>query len=151
MMNQASLFEILGVSADEVVPLRARLLLDGDEIASRLAGDLDADTLHLGVQRAGQIVGVASVCREDSGAQAPNGWRLRGMAIDESLRGLGFGRLLVNLGARHARERGGRLLWCTARDSAKGFYERLGFACDSEPLRLAAKPDLLFHRMSMAI
>lgn len=152
MINHASLFEIVMVGADDVYPLRARLLLDGDEIASRLSGDLEADTLHLGIRRDGRLVGVASVCREDHPAFAPTGgWRLRGMAIDEPLRGLGFGRVLVRLCANHAREHGGKTLWCTGRETAAGFYEGLGFARDPEALTLASKPGVLFYRMWMAI
>ncbi|WP_409937519.1 GNAT family N-acetyltransferase, partial [Paraburkholderia sp. BCC1885] len=60
-----------------------------------------------------QLVGVASVCREDCPDLPRDGWRLRGMAIDEALRGFGFGRVLVRLCAEHARGRGGRTLWCT--------------------------------------
>ncbi len=152
MMTQASRFEILAVTADDVYPLRARLLLDGDENASRLTGDLGQDTLHMAVRREGRIVGVASVCREDHAELAPEaGWRLRGMAIDDSLRGLGFGRLLVRLCAEHARGHGGKTMWCTARDSAKGFYEGLGFSREARAIWLPAKPGVPFYRMWMPI
>ncbi|WP_186169986.1 GNAT family N-acetyltransferase [Burkholderia gladioli] len=151
MNTHAPIFEILTVSADQVYPLRARLLLDGDEIASRLSGDLGADTLHLGIRRGEQLVGVASVCREDCPDLLRDGWRLRGMAIDEALRGFGFGRVLVRLCAEHARGRGGRTLWCTARETAKGFYEGLGFTSDPQVLSLPTKPDVQFYRMWMDI
>ncbi|ESS40896.1 acetyltransferase (GNAT) family protein [Burkholderia cenocepacia] len=78
-------------------------------------------------------------------------WRLRGMAVHPSVRGLGFGRLLVNLSIRHVREQRGTLLWCTARESAYQFYEMLGFNRDPIPISLHGRDDMKFYLMQRPI
>lgn len=87
----------------------------------------------------GEVVGVATVFREPppfdpaeagvpfgavSGAQA---WRLRGMAVRKDLQGQGIGALVLDALLDHVAAEGGNLLWCNARVSALGFYERAGF------------------------
>jgi predicted N-acetyltransferase YhbS len=53
--------------------------------------------------------------------------QLKGMAVAESLQGAGLGALLIDAGVALANERGVAIVWARARDSAMGFYERLGF------------------------
>jgi GNAT superfamily N-acetyltransferase len=55
-------------------------------------------------------------------------WRLRQMATDERHRGEGLGAEVVELAARYAAAQGAQVLWCNARETAAGFYERVGFA-----------------------
>jgi GNAT superfamily N-acetyltransferase len=52
---------------------------------------------------------------------------LRGMAVDEPFQHHGLGRLLVTTVVGRLRADGVAVLWCNARDSAGGFYARLGF------------------------
>ena len=52
---------------------------------------------------------------------------LRGMAVDEPFQQHGLGRLLVTTVIDRLRAEGVDVLWCNARDSAGGFYARLGF------------------------
>jgi GNAT superfamily N-acetyltransferase len=42
----------------------------------------------------------------------------------------GAGRALIAEGVRIAREGGALLLWCNARVSAQGFYEKVGFVAE---------------------
>jgi predicted GNAT family N-acyltransferase len=49
------------------------------------------------------------------------------MATDAAVRGSGAGRLLVAEGLARVSARGGDLVWCDARMTAAGFYERMGF------------------------
>ena len=53
--------------------------------------------------------------------------RLRGMAIDPAYQGRGWGRVLVRHACRHVVAEDVELLWCNARVSAAGFYEKQGF------------------------
>jgi GNAT superfamily N-acetyltransferase len=53
--------------------------------------------------------------------------QLKGMAVADELRGAGLGALLIDAGLALAKERGALITWARARDSAMGFYERLGF------------------------
>jgi GNAT superfamily N-acetyltransferase len=53
--------------------------------------------------------------------------RLRGMAVDGPSQHHGLGRLLVATVVERLRAEAVAVLWCNARDSAGGFYARMGF------------------------
>jgi predicted GNAT family N-acyltransferase len=119
----------------ETLPLRAAVLRPGGDPAA-MAGDDDPATIHLAARTAdGRIVGVArfspAACPWRPEARAP--WQLRGMATDPVVRGSGAGRILVIEGLARVAARGGDLVWCDARVTAAGFYERMGFAVVTEP------------------
>ena len=54
--------------------------------------------------------------------------RMRQVAVKEELRGQGFGRMLVHVSEALACERGCQQMTVHARESAVGFYERLGYS-----------------------
>jgi predicted GNAT family N-acyltransferase len=54
------------------------------------------------------------------------------MATDMAVRGSGAGRAMVEDGLQRVGSRGGDLVWCDARTSAAGFYERMGFTVVTE-------------------
>jgi len=148
MPDSCALFSIHVVSAEHVIPLRRAILLDNQSDLCRFRGDDDPATLHLAVYQGDRMIAAATVCREAlPGSQSDTAWRLRGVAVEMHARGYGFGRTLIKLCFDHARRHGGRLAWCTARESARGFYEGLGFACSSPPFQLATRGDLLFYEM----
>jgi predicted GNAT family N-acyltransferase len=64
------------------------------------------------------------------------------MATLPSQRGRGLGAELLASCLTHAREHGGRRVWCNARTPVLGFYERFGFAADGEEFDI---PDLGPH------
>jgi predicted GNAT family N-acyltransferase len=117
------------VDAEVTYELRGAILRpNGGEIT--WAGDEDAATFHLAARTADdRIVGVVRF----SPAPCPwrplatAAWQLRGMATDTAVRGSGAGRAMVEDGLRRVADRGGDLVWCDARTSAAGFYERMGF------------------------
>lgn len=84
----------------------------------------DETALHLGAFDGETLVGVASFF------QKPPGIRLRKLAIAPNYRGAGLGSQLVQEGAKLAAEQGHTQLWCDARQTARGFYEALGFTLD---------------------
>jgi GNAT superfamily N-acetyltransferase len=142
------LFSIHYISAAQAFPLRREVLLEGTSESCRFRGDDDEGTLHVAVSRGEQIVAVATVCLESlPGCTSDTAWRLRGVAVAPDARRFGFGRVLIKLCCEHARRRGGRLAWCTARESARGFYESLGFASSSAPFTLPSRGELLFYEM----
>jgi predicted GNAT family N-acyltransferase len=119
----------------ETLPLRAAVLRPGGDPAA-MPGDDDPATIHLAARAAdGRIVGVArfspAACPWRPDARAP--WQLRGMATDAVVRGAGIGRALLTEGLAQVAARGGDLVWCDARVTAAGFYERMGFAVVTEP------------------
>jgi thiamine transport system ATP-binding protein len=91
-------------------------------------GDSDTATVHLGVEDAGHLVGVSTwlwrPCPIDPGE---HDCQLRGMAVDRSRQGGGFGAVLLAAGVERARAAGATTVWANARDTALGFYARHGF------------------------
>jgi len=117
------------VTADVTYALRQAVLRPGGGDVT-WAGDEDATTFHLAVRdAAGEVLGVArfspAPCPWRPLARAP--WQLRGMATEPVARGSGVGRTLVVEGLRRVAERGGDVVWCDARVTAAGFYQRMGF------------------------
>jgi len=125
-MNDASYRRI---SAAETLPLRQRILRPHQRVEDvAFPHDDDDDTLHLGAFVDGTLVGIATVHREPfPGTTDARAWRLRGMATEAHLRRRGCGAKLVAGCVEHAERHGASRFWCTARESAKGFYDALGF------------------------
>jgi predicted GNAT family N-acyltransferase len=121
------------VAAEVTYALRQAVLRpDGGEVV--WAGDEDPATFHLAARTPdGRIVGVVrfspTACPWRT---AVSPWQLRGMATDAGVRGAGAGRALVVAGLAAVAARGGDLLWCDARVTAAGFYERMGFEVVTE-------------------
>ncbi len=121
--------EIVELTADETHDVRRRVLRhDTPSTDPRFAQDALAGTWHLGLRLDGTVVGVSTWAPEpwpdDPGSPAV---RLRGMAVDGGVRGIGAGALLLDAGIARARGGGARIVWASARDSALGFYLRFGF------------------------
>jgi len=113
----------------EIMDLRVRVLRKGTPTTHcSYPEDEYPDVVHLGITRDHGAVATstwfAKECPEVPGRSA---MQLKGMAVDDALQGSGLGALLVETGLAHARQRGAEVVWARARDSALGFYERLGF------------------------
>jgi predicted GNAT family N-acyltransferase len=130
---------VTSLTVDEVAPevtyplRRAVLRPNGGEVT--WAGDEDPATFHLAARAGGRIVGVVrfspAPCPWRPAVRSP--WQLRGMATDATVRGTGAGRALLADGLARVAARGGDLVWCDARTTAAGFYERFGFAVVTGP------------------
>lgn len=122
--------EVEDVPAEATHDLRWRILRERRPGAVVVFPEDDRPgAFHLAVRdNAGTIVAVASFSEEPApyrpGRRAV---RLRGMAVDWSAQRHGLGRLLVSTVVERLRRNGVEVLWCNARDSAAGFYARLGF------------------------
>ncbi|WP_345770446.1 GNAT family N-acetyltransferase [Blastococcus saxobsidens] len=131
------------VPPETTYALRAAVLRpDGGAITR--AGDEHPDTVHLAARLDGAVIGVVrfspAPCPYRPGSRAP--WQLRGMATDPAVRGTGVGRALVEHGLARLADLGADLVWCDARTSAVGFYERTGFRVVGEEFD---KPDVGRH------
>jgi GNAT superfamily N-acetyltransferase len=112
------------------------------------------DAFHLAVRDtdgaddgAGPIVAVASFSAEATPYRPGRpAVRLRGMAVDEPSQHHGLGRLLVATVVERLRAQGVAVLWCNARDSAGGFYARLGFEVIGEGF-VVAESGIAHHVM----
>lgn len=119
------------VNAEAVIPLRWQVLRPGlPEAAARYDGDEERTTWHFAAYFPnGEQVGVVSYFLEPyESLPARCAYRLRGMATAPPYqRRYGIGRQLVRESLSFLGKRGVELVWCYARLSAVGFYEKLGF------------------------
>jgi GNAT superfamily N-acetyltransferase len=115
-----------------VLDLRHRVLRQGLPPESAVfEGDDEPTAIHLGAFDGSTMVGCVSLLqREWKGEPA---WQMRGMAVDESMRGTGVGAALLDEVDRIvSASTFSKLNWCNARLVAKGFYERHGWTVESE-------------------
>ncbi len=121
------------LAAEQVQPLRTKILrprFDDGEVCE-FAEDHHHDTVHFGiVDEDFDVHAVATfihnACPEKPGVEAI---QLRGMCVDEPLQGAGLGERLLEgaLGQLAVRFPAAKVVWCNARTSAAGFYEKMGF------------------------
>lgn len=99
--------------------------------------DENPRTTHLGAFDEDRLVAVATFFPETCAARpGVPAYRLRGMATLVTWQGRGAGRALVIEGLRLAEDAGARALWCNARVSARGFYEKMGFEIEGDEFEL---------------
>jgi predicted GNAT family N-acyltransferase len=66
--------------------------------------------------------------------------RLRQMAVQQGLQGKGIGKALMMYAENLARDRKYKKLTMHARDTALGFYEKLGYKIEGEPFSEVGLP-----------
>lgn len=135
---------------DEVLPFRrAHLRPPGHPIEPPKPADLLPAARHFVVRDAGEIVACASVHpMQPPGADDAGAWQLRAVASAPRVRRQGAGRAVVEACVAHARASGASQVWCHARTSARGFYERLGFVALGEPYEIPVSgPHVLMRRL----
>lgn len=121
---------VVEIDAAATHDLRRRLLRESRADAEvSFAEDHLPGTFHLGVvDGSGAVVAVATFFPRSTphrpGARAV---QLRGMAVEPGQQGSGVGRLLVEAAVARLREDEVHVLWAYGRDTALGFYERLGW------------------------
>ncbi len=108
-----------------------------------LPGDDLAGAVHLGtVDDDGTVTCTCFVypdpCPWRPGDQPA--WHLRQMATLPERRGTGLGAAVVTAALAFVGQAGARLLWCNARETAVGFYARLGFRGHGEVFTDAGHP-----------
>ena len=135
--------EIRSITAEETRMLRHAILRPHQAPETLVfPGDLEAESLHVGVFVNDQLVGVASVVPGPMlGATMPaethtNGWQLRGMATCHEFRRKGFGAAMVRACIDHVARHGGTVIWCNARTPAVPFYESLGFETKGDEFQI---------------
>jgi L-alanine-DL-glutamate epimerase-like enolase superfamily enzyme/predicted GNAT family N-acyltransferase len=128
-------WRVRAVPAADVWPIRHRVLRPGQpaELCSYPEDDRPG-ARHFAALHKGTTVGAASVYHEDPpaefvvpGLRQGRGWRLRGMATLDEVRGTGEGSALLRTALTHAVLAGAEVVWCNARTSVAGFYRRHGF------------------------
>lgn len=126
--------EVYPIKPEQARLLRSAVLRPGLPMELNVyEQDDDPSTFHAGVYDGKLLIGVATVFNESSTGEKPtNHWRLRGVAVLESYRNRGIGDKMLGVCIAYAGEAEGTEIWCNAREQARPFYERLGFAVEGE-------------------
>lgn len=128
--------EIREISPAETRPVRQRVLRPHQRPEELVyPGDDDSSTFHLGAYgEDGALLAILSMYRHAQPPAPtdaePSAWRIRGMASVPEARGTGLGRRLVEEARDRVWDASRDAIWCNARESAFGFYQRLGFVID---------------------
>jgi len=118
---------IVDISAEQTREVRRSVLRPHQDTSELVyPGDDDAESMHLGVLNGALIVAILSMYHAPREGEV-SGWRIRGMASLPEVRGMGYGRELVETARDRAWGIDRAEIWCNARESAFGFYEKLGF------------------------
>jgi len=91
-------------------------------VSATFEGDRLDSTMHFLAVHKNQMVGCVSILFDPSKTEA----QLRGMAVQAELQGFGIGKRILEA-AHSAALHANKSLWCNARCSAVGFYERYGW------------------------
>jgi len=115
------------INAEQTRTVRQAVLRPHQEACELVyPGDDDSESFHLGAMRGDEVLAILSMYRQPTPDGAP-AWRIRGMASLPEVRGTGYGRLLVEIARDRAWGVERAPIWCNARESAFGFYRKLGF------------------------
>ena len=128
------MFTVRRAEPSEVVDLRHAVLRAGlPRETAVFPGDDAPGTIHVvATGDDGQIIGCATMLR--SAWEGRQAWQVRGMAVSPRVQRGGVGRAMLAELERLARASDDRaeLLWCNARTTAVGFYERHGWVAASD-------------------
>lgn len=126
--------KIKQITAEETYNLRHQVLRPNQSIKEcQYPNDFSNSSFHIGAIKDSNLVSIASFYKElVPGTNHSEAFRLRGMATLENQRGQGIASQLLKFGLQHIRQQGPYLVWCNARTTASGFYEKLGFSRSSE-------------------
>lgn len=132
---------------DEAVCLRDGVLRAplGRRIADDdLAGECDEQ--HFGLFDGGRLVGTATLREGDGGAL-----QMRQVAVARRARGRSVGYALVRHCEAFAKTRRASLLFCHAREVAKGFYLRCGWEAYGEPYAEVGLPHINMRSVAVGV
>lgn len=132
--------KVLRLNASDTYPIRQQVLTpDHDLKKSKFEHDEDEDiSFHLGAFIESQLVSVASFYYDrNTNFSDLHQYQLRGMATLPEFQGQGLSSELLNMAFPVIKQNFCTLLWCNARVTAIGFYEKVGFKTFSaEPFEI---------------
>ena len=119
------MLEIKQIQPSETWEIRHRVMWAGkpfDDI--KLPDDIYGQ--HFGLFRNSVLLSVVSLFTENDSAQ------FRKFATETTEQGKGYGAKLLEFLIQECIERSIKIIWCNARSSASGFYEKFGLAIVSD-------------------
>ncbi len=142
------LIQVARVDAVLTRPLRQRILRPHQSLEELVVpGEDGLEAAWFAAMLGDEVVGTAGIFPEPSpDLDTAPAWRLRAMATDEGVRGMGVGEMLLDACLNHAEAHGAKLVWCSARTPVRAFYEDRGF----EAVSGAYEPEGLGPHVRMA-
>ena len=129
-------YEETVVLRDEVLRKPLGLSYDPAELAG------EKDSFHLALRKGAELVACLVLKPLDERCI-----KMRQLAVGKSSQGKGFGRELVNYAHSFARERGYAEIVLHARETARGFYWKLGYQAEGNSFAEVGLPHLFMRRM----
>jgi GNAT superfamily N-acetyltransferase len=126
--------EILRIKSADTYPIRQLVLRPNGKIEDcHFKGDSEEQTFHLGAFVDKRLVSIASFYFEQHPFfMNPYQYRLRGMATIPEFQGKGMSSALLQSAFPMIKQNQCGLLWCNARQTAVGFYQKVGFTTSGE-------------------
>jgi predicted GNAT family N-acyltransferase len=121
---------VLRISAQDTYPIRQQVLVPTHNLQkAKFENDDDEDiSFHLGAFTNSKLVSVASFFYERNPIfEDLHQYQLRGMATLPENQGQGLSSELLTTAFPIIKQNFCTLLWCNARESAIGYYEKVGF------------------------
>lgn len=119
--------EVLRIAPEETYAIRKTELRKNMSLSHKMKGDMDVDSLHLGVFEDGDLACIGSFINASHDMFSGKQYQLRGMATKEIFKGKGYGKILMENAESILKKDTVDILWCNARVSATGFYDKLGY------------------------
>jgi len=117
--------DIRTVDIDTILKIRQQVMYPEEEI-SYVQLPEDNKGRHLGLYINDKLVSVVSLFEQENAIQ------FRKFATLANQQGKGYGSQLLDYVIQQAEKEGKQLIWCNARASARGFYERFGMYTTGE-------------------
>jgi len=130
--------QVLRIKTVDTYPIRHKMLRPQGTLQDCVfKGDDDELTFHLGAFVDKKLVSVASFYFESSPLFSDKyQYRLRGMATLPEYQGQGLSSALLRTAFPLIKQNQCTLLWCNARLTAQGYYEKVGFKPSGDPFEL---------------
>lgn len=130
---------VLRIKPEETYYLRSKMLWPGKSLNEcKFPGDFESQTFHLGAYIDDKLVSISSFYFSQN--QAINEefqFQLQGMATLSDYRKRGFSSQLLDTAIVVLKQNQCRVLWCNAREAARGFYEKVGFTAQGDYFDIA--------------
>jgi len=144
--------KILRINAADTYDIRHKMLRAGfPRETVHFPKDDDDQTFHLGAFDGNKLVSVASFYFENHPDLIDDEYqyRLRGMATLPEYQGQGHSRALLKMAFPIIKLNQCTLLWCNARVTAIGFYQKVAFEKMGEPFNIPQVGEhiLMFHKV----
>ena len=126
------------ISALDTFPVRHSVLRDGKPVEScHFDGDNLQSTIHFGLFESDKLRAVISLFeKKNSRFETDKQFQIRGMAVLQQHQKKGFGEMLILNAEHYCVQEGSNLIWFNARQTAVGFYQKMGYAVIGMPFQI---------------